>query len=90
MYTFNLKTNKPEKLSQEYQNPKDPVFRDLKEILPGMKDFELRFKVDQIDNPHGLSVFVDKPRFIVEKEKELKEKEEKERKWKEAKKPQDW
>lgn len=69
MYGFNLKTKKPEKLSQEYNDPKSHCYRDLKEILPGMKDFNLRFKVDEIENPNGLSVFVDKPKYIVDREK---------------------
>ena len=44
-----------------------------------MKDFDLRFKVDEIENPKGLSVFNDKPKYIVEREKDQLEKEEKER-----------
>jgi len=41
----------------EYENPKNAVFRVEKEIEPGMKDFELRIKPDTIENPHGLSAF---------------------------------
>jgi hypothetical protein len=42
--------------------------------------------VDEIENPKGLSVFANKPKYLVDREKEHKEKEEKEHKWKEAKK----
>jgi len=41
----------------EYENPKNAVFRVEKEIEPGMKDFELRIKPDDMENPHGLSAF---------------------------------
>ena len=54
--------------------PKDPVFRKEMEIEPGMRDFELRLKKHQIENPHNLSVFSDKPKFITEKAREIHEK----------------
>jgi len=44
------------------------------EIEPGMRDFELRLKKHQIENPHNLSVFSDKPKFITEKAREIHEK----------------
>ena len=44
------------------------------EIEPGMKDFELRPKKHEIENPHNLSVFADRPKFITDKERELNEK----------------
>lgn len=63
LHGFNLKTKKTELLSQEYENPKTHQFRDLKEIVPGMKDFTLRPKIDQIENPKGLSAFIEKPKY---------------------------
>lgn len=87
LFGFDLRSKTKEKLPQEYNDPKPHQYRDLKEIIPGTKDFELRFKVDPIDNPKGLSVFADKPKFIVDKEKELLEREERDRKWRLARKP---
>ena len=60
------------------------------EIVPGMKDFNLRPKISQIDNPKGLSVFADKPKFLAEREKKLLDKKEREDKFKLANKPHDW
>ena len=90
MHGFNLTTKKKELLSQEYEDPKAHQYRDLKEIVPGMKDFVLRPKIDQIDNPKGLSAFTEKPKYIADKEKELMDKLEKDRKFAEANKPHDW
>jgi hypothetical protein len=53
----------------EYVAPKDPKFRDEFEVEPGKKDFLLRTKPPAIDNPHGLSVFASRPKFITDKEK---------------------
>ena len=66
MYGFNLKSRRREKLPQNYADPKRHEYRDLKEIIPGTKDFDLRFKCDVIDNPKGLSVFADRPKYIVD------------------------
>jgi hypothetical protein len=65
-----LKTGKPVKYSNEYSDPKNHIFRDEKEIEIGMKDFELRVGKINIENPHGISVFEKRPRFLIEKEKE--------------------
>lgn len=35
-----------------------------------MKDFELRVGKIDIENPHGLSVFEKRPKFLIEKEKD--------------------
>lgn len=55
-----------------------------------MKDFELRIRPDKIDNPHGLSAFDQKPKYQIEREKELAQKEEAMRKFMLAGKPHDW
>jgi len=52
----------------EYENPKNPVFRVEKEIEPGMKDFELRIRPDAMENPHGLSAFDIRPKYFTLKE----------------------
>lgn len=57
MHTFNLQTKKKEPVNFEYKNPKQFEHRDLLEIVPPKKDFELRTKPDPIENPHFLSVF---------------------------------
>jgi hypothetical protein len=62
-------------LSQDYANPKDPKFRPGFEIEPGMKDFNLRPKIDVFENPHGLSVFAARPKFLTDKENADAEKE---------------
>lgn len=74
----------------EYENPKPPVFRDEKEIEPGMKDFELRFKPDPVENPHFLSVFNKLPKYHFEREKHAAEKNEALQKFLAAGKPHDW
>ena len=73
-YSFNLHTKKQELIPRDWVPPKDPVFRKEMEIEPGTKDFELRPKKHQIDNPNNLSVFADRPKFITEKEREIQEK----------------
>jgi len=55
-----------------------------------MKDFELRIKVDGMENPNGLSVFDTKPKYFTLKEKEIAERELAMRKFIEAGKPHDW
>lgn len=75
---------------QEYENPKDPVFRVEKEIEPGMKDFELRFKPDPMDNPHFLSVFDKKPKYHTDRAKKIAEQNEAIEKFLAAGKPHDW
>ena len=52
----------------EYQPPRDPVFRVEKEIELGMTDFALRVKPEPFDNPHGLSAFEQRPKFLVDRE----------------------
>ena len=69
MYGYNLKSKQTVKLPQEYDDPKPHEYRKMREILPGEADFNLRFKVDEIENPKGLSVFADKPKYITDKEK---------------------
>jgi hypothetical protein len=53
----------------EYLDPKNHVFREEKEIELGMKDFELKVGKIEIENPHGLSVFEKKPKYLIDKEK---------------------
>lgn len=55
-----------------------------------MKDFELRVGKINIENPHGLSVFEKRPKFLVEKEKERALKKEVIEKFLAAGKPHDW
>jgi hypothetical protein len=38
-----------------------------------MKDFMLRVRPPLIDNPHNLSVFAARPKFITDKEKQVAE-----------------
>lgn len=64
---FDKKVGKHIPVAKEYEAPKPPVFRTEKEIELGMKDFERRFKPDPIENPHNLSAFDSKPKFIAEK-----------------------
>lgn len=73
-YSYNIQQKKKELIPREWAAPKDPVFRKEMEIEPGMKDFELRPKKHQMENPHNLSVFSDRPKFLVEKEREIHEK----------------
>ena len=74
----------------EYENPKEHVFRTEKEIEPGMKDFELRFKVDKIDNPNFISVFDKLPRFHADRERKIQKENEEIEKLLAANKPHDW
>ena len=85
-----MKTGKPFKYSNEYSDPKNHIFRDEKEIEIGMKDFELRVGKINIENPHGISVFEKRPRFLIEKEKEKALKKEIVEKFLAANKPHDW
>lgn len=55
----------------EYSPPKDPVFRQEKEIERGMIDFHLRVKPEPMPNPHGLSVFEQRPKFLVDRDKKF-------------------
>ena len=55
----------------EYDNPKKPVFRDEKEIEPGMKDFELQFKPDSMENPSFISVFDKLPRYHADRARKI-------------------
>ncbi len=91
MLTFmNKTTGERRPRPNEYLDPKNPKFRDEFEVIGDMKDFQLRIQPQTIDNPHGLSVFQQIPKFIIEKENELIEKQEALRKTQEAKKPHDW
>ena len=74
----------------EYENPKNPVFRDEKEIEPGMKDFELRFKVDPMENPNFISVFDKLPKYHAERAKKIEKQNEDIMKFLAANKPHDW
>ena len=84
------KTGQKINLRGEYSPPKPHKYRDEVEIEPGMKDFELRFKVDKMENPHGLSVFAQRPRYITDKEKAMQEKQDAIDKFLAAGKPHDW
>lgn len=55
-----------------------------------MKDFELRVGKINIENPHGISVFEKRPRFLIEKEKEKALKKEILEKFLAANKSHDW
>lgn len=78
------------KPDNEYSVPKAHKFREEKEIEPGMKDFELRFKPDPMENPNGLSVFEQRPKYQVEKEKSAFERQDAMEKFMAAGKPHDW
>jgi len=67
--TFDKKTGEREPKVNEYSPPKPHKYRDEAEIELGMKDFITRVQVDPIENPHGLSVFAQKPKFITDKER---------------------
>ena len=69
MYKVDSKTKDKSLITEEYQNPKGHKFRDEMEIEPGMKDFMLRVRPPPIDNPHNLSVFAARPKYITDKEK---------------------
>ena len=90
MHAFDLKTNTSFLLSQHYKPPKPHRFRDEVEIEPGMVDFMLRSKPPGIENPNGLSVFCDKPKYISDKRRAEEQKAEELRLLKEANKPQEW
>ena len=66
-YSYNTTTRRKELLPREWQAPKDPEFRKEAEIEPGMHDFILRPKTIQMENPHGLSVFNTRPKYIEQK-----------------------
>lgn len=87
---MNKTTGERKPKPNEYYDPKNPKFREEFEVIGDMKDFQLRIKPQIIDNPHGLSVFQQIPKFITEKEKEVTDKQEAIRKFQEAKKPHDW
>jgi hypothetical protein len=74
----------------EYENPKKPVYREEKEIEPGMKDFELRFKPDPIENPNFISVFDKLPRYHADKYRKIEKQNEDIEKFMAAGKPHDW
>jgi len=76
----------------EYDPPKDHKFRDEAEIEIGMNDFMLppRIHAPAMENPHGLSVFAQRPKFITDKEKAKAEQQEAEEKFLAAGKPHDW
>ena len=74
----------------EYERQKNPVFRVEKEIEPGMKDFELRFKVDPIENPHFLSVFDKLPKYHADRNRKLAGQHEQIEKFLAVNKPHDW
>ena len=75
---------------QEYENPKPHVYRDEKEIEPGMKDFELRFKPDPMPNPHNLSAFDKFPKYHQDRTNFIAAKNEEIEKFMAAGKPHDW
>ena len=66
----------------EYVMPKDPQFRKDTELDFGQIDFSLppMIKPNPMDNPHGLSVFAQRPKMFTDKEKERAEKEDEEKK----------
>lgn len=69
MYKRDAKTKSKTLITEQYKNPKDYKFREEVEIEPGMKDFLLRVRPPPIDNPHNLSVFAARPKYITDKEK---------------------
>ena len=90
MYKKDAKTKEKTLITGEYQNPKAYKFREEIEIEPGMKDFMLRVRPPAIDNPHNLSVFAARPKFITDKEKQVAEAKMAEDKFLAAGKPHDW
>jgi hypothetical protein len=66
-YGFNQQTKKSELLGQEYEDPKAHEFRDLKEIVAGDKDFELRPRAARMENPFALTAFAEKPKYERER-----------------------
>jgi hypothetical protein len=55
-----------------------------------MKDFMLRFRPPVIDNPHNLSVFASRPKYLTDKEKQQEEEKVAQDKFLAAGKPHDW
>lgn len=90
MYKVSKKTGEKTLITTEYENPKSHKFRDEVEIEPGMTDFMLRVRPPPIDNPHNLSVFAARPKFITDKEKQKEEEKLAEDKFAAAGKPHDW
>ena len=88
--TFDKRTGERKPKANEYSPPKPHRFRDEAEIELGMKDFITRVKIDPIENPHALSVFAQKPKFITDKEKEKEEAKDALDKFLAAGKPHDW
>jgi hypothetical protein len=76
--------------ANEYSPSKPHLFRDAKEIEVGMKDFMLSFKIPTMDNPHGLSVFDTRPKYISEKERQLAQSQDDMEKTMKAGKPHDF
>ena len=87
---LNKKTGQYVPDPHEYSPPKDHVFRVEKEIEVGMQDFKTRIRPEQIDNPHFLSAFDQRPRYQTEKEKRIADKLEAEEKFAKAGKPHDF
>lgn len=76
--------------ANEYSPSKPHLFREAKEIEVGMKDFQLSFKIPKMDNPHGLSVFDTRPKFISQKERSVAQKQDDMEKFMAAGKPHDF
>ena len=74
----------------EYAAPQDPVFRDEKEIVAGMVDFHTRVKLDPMLNPHGLSVFASKPKYLVDADTKRQREEESAEKYQRLGQGVDW
>lgn len=89
-YSFNLTTRRRTLIPRDWLPPKDPVFREEFEVQPGRADFNLRPRKLQMENPHNLSVFQVKPKYIAEREKADNEKADALQKLLEAGKPHDW
>jgi hypothetical protein len=90
MYKVDKKAGSKTLITREYENPKAHKFRDELEIEPGMKDFTLRVRPPQIDNPHNLSVFAARPKYLTDKAKVQEEAKLAEEKFLAAGKPHDW
>jgi hypothetical protein len=90
MYKFDKKTGEKTLSTKQYENPKNHKFRDEVEIEPGMKDFILRVRPPLIDNPHNLSVFASRPKYITDKEKLKAEEQKAADDFAAAGKPHDW
>jgi len=79
LHYYDHKTKKYELLPTKYVPPSQN-FREEKEIIAGEKDFISRVVPDPLINPHSISVFQEKPRFVTDKENMLLEKAENARK----------